>query len=652
VQPKEKKKMDEKYSNPQKMRESLYSVNYIYYGLYFLFFVALQIGHVFLITPSDLEMRGWYTASALFASFIEVCSMTLISACLVHYKKKALNRLFLVFTGLLMLCRIIDFLLVRLMDISIWHGLEFIMQETFANFIEMLYASSITLSVWALGLFIGLLSLGFALGLFYLGEKICSKKPLFCSAKSLLGVIILGLSCLAFSNIGMHFIQSPLEQQREYAKALPWKMSLLPQEETVVTMASYLKSVPKESSFLREADSNVFSLERKPDLFLFVVESLRQDFLTQDVTPTLAQFRQENTQFSQTLSVSNATQTSWFSIFYSLYPFYWTQYQAKDYKMGSPSLALLKKMGYKIHVYSASRLNFYSMKRILFGENGHLADSLQEFQTDAHIPPCEADRNLINKLTQDIESSDEVGGRVFITFLDSTHFDYSWPQDKPPVFAPIEDNFNYIKLSCFRDNLEKVKNRYRNSLHYVDGLFSHFRLSLEQKGLWDDSVVVFTADHGEEFNEYGHMFHASTLSIPQLEVPLYIKLQKGESSLALNANHKASQIDIFPTFFHYVIGEDAAAELFQGKSLFSSKAKSYVAGARYNASLTPYQFYVQGGPYRMTLEFADRRDVLHCNNIKIHSIEDEKGEKVPFVLSLVTTYFKEAFDALFGPSGM
>lgn len=643
--------MDENQNGPHGIKDVLYSLNYIYYGLYFLFFAGLQVYHVFLVSPLDNSLRLIYAVNALFASFIEVSFMALVSAIFLRYKKVGWNRVFLLLTGLLLLLRVIDFLLVRLMDISIWHGLEFIMQETFSNFIEMLYATSVPLSVWFIGFLLAVGSLVFGWGFFYVTEKICQKKPLLCSAKSTFGVIALSFSCLALTSISLNFLQTPIDLQREYVKAIPWKTTLLFPEEETLTVGRHLKTIAKERSFLQEADSSVFSLERKPDLFLFVVESLRQDFLTNEVTPALAQFREENANFSKALSVSNATQTSWFSIFYSLYPFYWTQYQDKECKQGSPALALLKKMGYQIHTYSASRLSFYSMRRILFGGEG-VVDSLKEFQNETPIPPYQADAALIQQLCQDVQSSEKKGGRVFIIFLDSTHFDYSWPQDQEPLFFPIEEKFNYIKMSCIRDNIDEIKNRYRNSLNYVDGLFKTFQTTLEKKGIWDDSVVVFTADHGEEFNEYGHMFHASTLTSPQLEIPLYIKLGKDAAGPMLNTSKRASQMDVFPTFFHYIIGENIAAPFFQGESLLTTSAKNYVVGARYNASRTPYQFYIQSGSYRMILEFVNRHDVLHCNCLKIHSIEDENGEKVPFTSSLVTTHFQEAFDALFGPTSL
>ena len=172
----------------------------------------------------------------------------------------------------------------------------------------------------------------------------------------------------------------------------------------------------------------IFLLERKPDIFLFVVESLRDDFLTEVVTPTLSRFRKENHHFSNTLSISNATQKTWFSLFYSMYPFYWTRYQPKQWDQGGLPLALLKKMGYQTHVYASSRLNYYGMDESLFGKDRNLVDHLHEFRVNESLTAAETDSMAIEKLCSDVQSSEQKGGRIFITFLDSTHFDYSWPQ--------------------------------------------------------------------------------------------------------------------------------------------------------------------------------------------------------------------------------
>lgn len=621
-----------------------YSINYVYYGLYFICLATLHIFHVFLISPASSFEPYIYALYATGQAFIEVLCMAAFSGWLLRKHWKWTHRFFVFAFSLLLLCRVIDFLLVRLMDISVWHGMEFFFQETFSNMIEMMLATTIQPKVW-------FLSLGAAVGFVFIGwiifhymHKLYVKKPLFFSSRTLFGFFAVSFAILACQDLGLHFYSSPLGNDI-YTKALPWKRTLFMPEGDVIEMGGYLGKTVGDLPW-KGSDSSLFSLERKPDIFLFVVESLREDFLNEQTMPTLDAFRKQTVQFSKTLAPSNATHTSWFSIFYSAYPFHWPRYYNKQWGLGSPALALFKKMGYQIHIYTASGMNFYSMKRVLFGDKGQNIDSLKEFQLGGTIP-CEADKGAVEALCHDLSTSSQKGGRLHIVFLDSTHFDYSWPKEET-VFTPIEERVNYLKIAYERNNLDKLQNRYRNSLHYVDTLFHKFQETAQKEGLWDDSVVIFTADHGEEYNECGCMFHASNLSSPQIQIPLYMKLSEDStSSWQLSSSQKASTMDIFPTLFNYLIGDDSASSLFQGKSLFTREPSSCLIGARYNGMLCPYQFYLQSNEYRMILEFCDTKDIFRSNQVRVVAIENAQGESVPYNSSFVQTHFGEALNGLF-----
>jgi glucan phosphoethanolaminetransferase (alkaline phosphatase superfamily) len=621
-------------------------MNYIYFGLLFLAIATLQIYHVFLIPSSDLKVKMLYAAYAFLETFIEVLLLATVSTWLLSQKKKRLHFFFLCFICLLFLCRVADFAVVRLMDLSVWYWIGAVFQETFENFIEMLYATNMKLLSWFLAFLTAGIVVVLSTFLFYFMNHLSNKKPFFCSSKKMFGMVLLSALCLVSLDLVLYTMVG-LDFSSEYAKALPWKRTMIASDENILVVDGFLNRADTGLPSLAQVDSNLLSLEKKPDLFLFVVESLREDFLTKDVTPTLFAFKQENYPFEKALSSANGTQLSWFSLFYSMYPFYWTQYQSKEWKQGSLPLSLLKKMGYKVHVYASSRLNYCSMDWVLFGEDKKLVDELYEYRSGEGFTTSETDKMAIDQLCKDIQSSSQKGGRIFITFLDATHFGYSWPKEKVPHFVPFEEEINYWELACNRANLEPVKNRYRNALNYIDDLFYSVEKTLKEKQMWDDAVVVFTADHGEEFNEYGSMFHASRLSSPQLQIPLYFKLGKEASHLKLNTQRKASQIDIFPTLFHYLRGDDAFSSFFHGQSLFDKEKKNYLLGARYNASHPPCEFYLQNDQYRLVLEFVNRMDIFHERWLKVNAILDEEGQKVPFSLSLIQSEFGNALKQLF-----
>ena len=65
---------------------------------------------------------------------------------------------------------------------------------------------------------------------------------------------------------------------------------------------------------------------------------------------------------------------------------------------------------------------------------------------------------------------------------------------------------------------------YDGALAYLDHSVGNMLRELESRGLLENTVVVITSDHGEEFGEHGVWYHGNTLYLPALHVPLVIAL--------------------------------------------------------------------------------------------------------------------------------
>lgn len=86
--------------------------------------------------------------------------------------------------------------------------------------------------------------------------------------------------------------------------------------------------------------------------------------------------------------------------------------------------------------------------------------------------------------------------------------------------------------------------RYRGEVRFVDRHLGELLAELEQQRSWDDMLVVFTSDHGEEFGEHGGDAHVYTLYEETLRVPLLIAapgLTPGQVDGAV------SLVDVVPT---------------------------------------------------------------------------------------------------------
>jgi arylsulfatase A-like enzyme len=70
--------------------------------------------------------------------------------------------------------------------------------------------------------------------------------------------------------------------------------------------------------------------------------------------------------------------------------------------------------------------------------------------------------------------------------------------------------------------LQRMRHLYGRAIAYMDAWLGEVLGALERRGLLDDTLVIVTADHGENFGEGGLIAHGFGLSEPLIHVPLVI----------------------------------------------------------------------------------------------------------------------------------
>jgi arylsulfatase A-like enzyme len=93
---------------------------------------------------------------------------------------------------------------------------------------------------------------------------------------------------------------------------------------------------------------------------------------------------------------------------------------------------------------------------------------------------------------------------------------------------------------------EYLKRVYSDEVAFLDTKLAPFVRWLKDNGHYDDTLIVLTADHGEEFNEHGGFWHGTTLYDEQIHVPLIVKLPRQEHAGA-RVPWQVRSIDIVPT---------------------------------------------------------------------------------------------------------
>ena len=112
--------------------------------------------------------------------------------------------------------------------------------------------------------------------------------------------------------------------------------------------------------------------------------------------------------------------------------------------------------------------------------------------------------------------------------------------------------------------LEYWQARYDAGIREVDYHIGNLKTQLEQMGLWKDTYVIVTSDHGEALAEHGHWEHGLSLHHPELNVPLFLRWP-GTLPRAKQIAGTVQLIDLMPTLIDQ-LGLPAMKGL-QGRSL-------------------------------------------------------------------------------------
>jgi arylsulfatase A-like enzyme len=71
---------------------------------------------------------------------------------------------------------------------------------------------------------------------------------------------------------------------------------------------------------------------------------------------------------------------------------------------------------------------------------------------------------------------------------------------------------------------------YDEEIHAVDAQLGRVVAALKEQGIWEQTVVLFTSDHGEELGERGHIGHTQTLLAELVDLPCVVRVPEAYRS--------------------------------------------------------------------------------------------------------------------------
>lgn len=293
-----------------------------------------------------------------------------------------------------------------------------------------------------------------------------------------------------------------------------------------------------------------------PNVFFIMLEAISWDhygftgYSRQDITPHLDALARNSVIFPRsyaTANHSNYSQTSLHSSQYPLRAEHLDQFEKVDY----PKVMLfdiLAAAGYQTAFISAQNEEWQGMKNFIFADTElqYFLHSKDELGLNIGIETKIDDGLVTTRALEYLEQRDPNKPVFLYVNFQRTHFPYDIPEEAPRPYQPCStDHFDFNFFSYDQNRIETVINKYDNALRYVDQQVGQFIDYLKRNGLYDNSVIIVTSDHGEAFYQHGYPTHSTSLYDTQMRVSTLFK-QPGQKTSATRSD-AISLIDINPT---------------------------------------------------------------------------------------------------------
>lgn len=299
--------------------------------------------------------------------------------------------------------------------------------------------------------------------------------------------------------------------------------------------------------------------ERQALNVLFInASTLRADMLNPSVMPEMAALAKQSQQFNQHFSTSNSHQLGNFSMLYGLSAQY-----ADDIDVASTAPFMLDyftRANYKLGIFASEKITGTRQQRTAFV-------NLSASQTKL-VENTQADAKTVTA-TEDWLEQQEQPWFAYVSLKSAEKM--TTPVGFPALFYPNIQDLNSQAIN----RQTALQNSYRNSVNYVDNQAAKLILKLKQLGQFDNTVIVFTSDHGTEFNDSSdHSWgYGSNYSVPQTQVPLFIVWPNMPAKqITQDTNHT----DIVPTLLNNLNAVmNPTSDYSSGIDLFSGNYKPW-----------------------------------------------------------------------------
>jgi arylsulfatase A-like enzyme len=385
----------------------------------------------------------------------------------------------------------------------------------------------------------------------------------------------------------------------------------------------------------KKRDPGVEDNADKPNIILISIDTLRADHLScygypRETTPATDALSQDSVLFTHTYSPSPSTLPSHMSMLTSLYP---TNHGLVTMPLGGPqgdSLSLdpaimtlsdfLREEGYVTSAFTGG-----AQISSQFG----FSKGFDFYQENKGSILKDTAESLSEKVSEWLLRNQD---KKFFLFLHTyqVHAPYTPPSPYEDLF--LNENAKWKKADLIeilssrqgkyskltQEETENLIALYDGEIKYLDELFVRPLISqLKKLNLYDRSMIIFTADHGEEFYEHKGWEHGHSLYRENIHVPLIIKFPRSKHR-GNKVESTTRIIDILPTILKEA-GIEKKNPHFDGRDL------SELIDGKENPSRSSigFNFYAEyTDPREMALRFSLLKITISDDQFKLILNED------------------------------
>ncbi len=388
--------------------------------------------------------------------------------------------------------------------------------------------------------------------------------------------------------------------------------------------------IPRELNLVENLSPTTIS---KPNIFIIVIDSLRPDYLgvynpRVDFTPNLDAFARDSIAMRRAFT---------------------------DYAGTSLSEPSIWSGGLLLHAHYAQPFQKVNSLEKL----AHIDGYQIVLSYDVILRELIAPSNDIVRLDTDEKDWGQIEISSTIKQLEN-YLDRRPPQAPPVLFytqpmnvqihstnnLPKRTSQNWVTRQGFDD-------RIAFALHQADQFLGDFFSYLKSKNLYDNSIIIVTADHGDATKELGRTGHSIIIYPEVMHVPLIIHLpQSMRDKYVYDEGRLSTLTDIAPSLYYLLGHRPIEASPLVGRPMFLSNAKELLSYPRPDLllasdSLAAYGILSGDGRWMYTTYDAPSRSMLFDltqdpkaqHNVLTSELKKQYDDRILQYLQLLSKFY-------------